>query len=51
MALKAKTRVFTLYKGENYFDEGTMDELAESSGLSLGAIKRLATPSGENNQT
>ena len=51
MATKRKTAVFTLYKGDTYFDEGTVQELAESAGLSISAIKRLASPSGKDTKT
>lgn len=47
MATERKIAVFTMYKGDRYFDEGTVYELAKSSGMTVQAIKKLASPSGK----
>lgn len=41
---RQKNRVFALYKGELNVCDGTVEEIAEQTGVSVGTIKFYASP-------
>lgn len=40
-----ETKVYILYKGDEFIDVGTLDELSERNGISKRTIRTYSTPS------
>ena len=44
-------KIYALYKGEEYIADGTLDEIAEKTGLKKSSLKWMKAPSGKKKRS
>lgn len=43
--MAAKKKLYAIYKGEDFLDSGTLDELSERQGIKINTLRFMSTPS------
>lgn len=44
-------KIYALYKGDEYVTDGTLDEIAEKTGLQKSSLRRMKEPSKKNKRS